>query len=254
MPADEGLLEGLMKTTEQRLGNFMRSFNIRSLPTQPLYRLKLRNSKIDPTVRSDPAPVTAKPTPASATTETAVSPVPPTAPVDASTAWSSGIDRLQLLINRPGQRLSDLFSIALGTVAEGFQAPEAAVFASRPNVKGFALADSRGTFARNLSPAPIRADERTVFGICLSRRENVLIHNAEDPKIIPYLPAWLRRPGCPRSFVLLPLYHQDQVHGLILTGWPTARQIAISAAHATLIRTMLGLIAQMCARSDKVAA
>jgi hypothetical protein len=97
--------------------------------------------------------------------------------------------------------------------------------------------------------AAIRAEERTVFGVCLTRHENVFIHCASDPKIQPYLPVWWTRARAIGSFVLLPLGAPRANAGLIVAGWRDAHQIVISQELNKLIRPLL-VAAAMAGRRE----
>ncbi len=89
--------------------------------------------------------------------------------------------------------------------------------------------------------ARFHAGERSVFGVCLSRHETVLIHHAAAPATLPYLPEWLQ-PHLAElgAFVLVPLSVSTHARGLALIGWNAPRQIALSPAQLTLARQLLG--------------
>jgi hypothetical protein len=61
----------------------------------------------------------------------------------------------------------------------------------------------------------VEAGGRDVFGISLTRREDVLIHDGTDEKLHRFIPQWLRNAGGPGSFILLPLQDPSGVFGLI---------------------------------------
>ena len=57
----------------------------------------------------------------------------------------------------------------------------------------------------------MRNDERTVFGVCLTRRENVVIHDTTASTLTAYLPAWFRQTeGAPGAFLLMPLHENKR--------------------------------------------
>lgn len=71
---------------------------------------------------------------------------------------------------------------------------------------------------------------RDVFGISLTRLEDVFVENATDPKILRFLPAWLKKDRTLRSFILLPLQESGAAYGLIWSGC-TKRQIITVTNH-----------------------
>lgn len=247
LPAVENPIGAFLGPAEARLSQFVHSFGIRSLPTGSITRLKQRLAGSDPEGTkpraAEPAAGTIKPGPSqglgSAVPSAAAKP-------DASQTWQSGISRLEALLAKPGHSPREVFALALQIVADGFQTREAVAFVQHARLPGFAPVAKQGSFFGATDPRPISVTERTVLGVCLSRRENVLIHDASDPKIAPFLPDWLKRLEAPRAFVLLPLFHGEEIHGLILAGWPTARRITIEPAHASLIRTLLQLASRAC--------
>jgi hypothetical protein len=87
--------------------------------------------------------------------------------------------------------------------------------------------------------AAVRADERTVFGICLARMENVVIHDTTEPKLAPYLPAWFQpAKGAPGAFILMPLQTDGRTQGLVLIGWTLPHRITVTAAQTELARQL----------------
>jgi len=83
--------------------------------------------------------------------------------------------------------------------------------------------------------------DRTVLGVCLQRQENIMIHHAHDPKIVAYLPGWLKGAQGLGAYALLPLADEKVPRGVLLAGWPEPRQITLSPAQARSVRELLQL-------------
>ncbi len=284
LPAIGDEIGSLLKSTEEQFSGFMRTFGIKSLPSNSLTRLRQRVAGIDPAGSIQPAaspnakPANATPVPgattapfaagatappapaataASATPAAAAplappkptfaprntGPVRPTAPVTVdSFDWAGGAEQLARLLRMPGVSHSEILKALLEIVQRGLSAPECILFASAPGAAEHTITHFRGVLGADLKPvAAIRSSERTVFGVCLARHENVMIHAASDPKILPYLPEWLRgvqRLGC---FALLPIGAPRETCGLILAGWPNANQLSFNSEHNRLLRPLLSL-------------
>ncbi len=136
----------------------------------------------------------------------------------------------------------DPWLTALTLVRDSFAAQECWAFAVQAGGVSLPLTHGVGErWQRFQAIAAVRSDERTVFGVCLSRREAVVIHDLHDPKLKPYLPAWMRESGdAPPSFVLVPLREGDRATGVVLIGWRRAQRIALNKAQLELARQILG--------------
>jgi len=95
--------------------------------------------------------------------------------------------------------------LALEHVQKGFGAPEAVLLTLDSDHRNYVATLGHGRLIRYIrGDRAVRRDERTVFGICLGRRENVVIHNTTDPRIAPYLPAWCSGKNGLGAFVAMP--------------------------------------------------
>ena len=91
--------------------------------------------------------------------------------------------------------------------------------------------------------AALRRDERTVFGVCLTRRENVVIHDTNEASLSAYLPEWFRKgDNPPGAFLLMPLHDDKKSHGLVLIGWKKAHKISVAPAQIELARQLFANI------------
>jgi HD-like signal output (HDOD) protein len=244
LPDEEALAAELLSYTDERLALFVKGFDSRSGPLVAANPIRLRLEKRDPVPpprRRRPAVVAPKDNPEVGN--------------DAPESWQQGAARLRALVGERDRPLEEVLSAAIEILMAGFGAPEGVVFASTGHGRAFNAVRRCGPRLQRARPESLRAEDRTVFGICLSRRENVLIHDAADPKLRAYLPEWLGAGETLGAFILLPLFSGDhRVQGLILCGWPEARRIGLTAEHSALLKDLLGLVARSCVHRTAVAA
>jgi HD-like signal output (HDOD) protein len=222
VPGVAEVVGGLLDDTEQELARFMRSFNIRTLPTHSLLRLKQRRLGIDPVASRD---------------------TPPSAPGDAATPTRGRsrdllrLEELALLCATPD---AETLPRLIAGLRDSLAADECWLFSRYAGTPEYRLTHGLGARWQELRPtARLREGERTVLGLCLARKENILIHDATAPTIQPHLPAWLRDHAPLGAFVLLPMHDLGQCCGLIIAGWRGAHPIALDAEHALCIRRLL---------------
>lgn len=106
----------------------------------------------------------------------------------------------------------------------------------------------RGVFAPRLGLGPIfdkiRDSEtidpanRDVFGICLTRLEDVFVMNATEAKINRFLPGWLKARRNLASFLILPIQDAGGAYGLIWSGRTQRRIVAITPRTLTQLRAL----------------
>jgi hypothetical protein len=139
---------------------------------------------------------------------------------------------------------TDPWSAALKFVHDGFGAQECWLFLPKAGGESLPLTQGIGAHWKEFKKsAALRLDERTVFGVCLTRRENVVIHDTTAATLTPYLPAWFRKTsGAPGAFLLMPLHENKITHGLILIGWEKPQRIAVSPAQTELARQMFASV------------
>lgn len=253
VPGASDLVRPALQRADDRIRKFASNLTVRPPTTLKLDRLRWRIAQLAPTAPADAFPAstgaTQPPGPA------AVEPVlpEPTAPVTAEMAphpqpdaaekpWDfplthSAAFELQSVAPVPTDSLRD----ALVGISSALNIEECWWFDHPPAQEHFTLALGTGPAAARL-PASITllAAERSVFGVCLSRREVVLIHDTADTNLMPYLPAWFRqvdRP--PAAFALIPLLGPTSPAGLLLLGWSQARRITLSLTQISLAHQLL---------------
>ncbi|HET7535309.1 MAG TPA: HDOD domain-containing protein [Candidatus Didemnitutus sp.] len=244
----------ILHSTEQQLSRLRTGLGVRSLPLKSLECLKHRVALKDP-----PGVIAAKATAATATaakptTGTSASGTASPTPTPSSIAddqLAAGHNHLTELARRPGVAPAELYFALLDIVRRTLGAPECMIFLPLSGSASLRLTYGLGDTWTTLQPrAEIKPAERTVCGLCLSRRENILIHNAADAALASHLPEWLRHPPAPVAFALMPLVHLQRVHGLLLAGWPVSHKIVLTPPQTQKLREMLSLVASACARQS----
>lgn len=273
-------LPAALEHTDTRLAGFLRADGVAALPTVSLNRIRARVQHAPPdSVAITPSPPEAGPVILALGAEAPLAPAipleaPPAAPLEieiaaagaagtpaapeepssvtasvetvavaapvAAAASSTPFETAELPEPPPAAR--DPWLAALALVRDSFGAQECWSFTLLPGGNSLPLTHGLGArWQKFQALAAVRADERTVFGVCLSRREAVVIHDLHDAKLKPYLPAWMRETeGAPPSFVLIPLADGDRASGVVLIGWHRAQRIALNKAQLELARQLLG--------------
>lgn len=159
--------------------------------------------------------------------------------------WQGGLNTIAALMRAPGMTQEKLHRTLLEAVRAGLGAQDCLLFSARPLHAGFPLALGCGRLHERLRQLPavgIQPRERTVFGVCLQRNENINIHHTHDAKITAYLPPWLKGSAELGAFVLLPLTDGTQAQGVVLVGWADACQITLPPECVRSIRTMIAFV------------
>ena len=174
-----------------------------------------------------------------------VAPPPPPKPTVSSDHLHTGLTHLLALAGPPGTPADVIYRSVIDIIGEAFAAPELFLLL-RPAGQGtlhitHGLGQNWRTFQ---SFATVTTGERTTFGLCLSRRENLLIHDAQDASIAPYVPGWLRDAPNLQAYVLLPIICAEKPIGIVLAGWATKRKIVIAPDQVQLLRELLAIVAR----------
>lgn len=260
LPHMAGELVDVMDAAGQQLDQYVRVFRLKSLPSNSLARIRNRRNalrqaaagvSVSPAapvpvaermegaekaseVRDEGAGLTQPPFPL-AETKPAV--------VAEQFDWSMQIERVGELLGRRGVSIDHVLAAVVDVVSSGMGAPECLLFTAVPGRRGaYPLTHGIGSQFKTLrGHAEVEPHGRTIFGVCLMRKENIMIHHADDAKIMPYLPLWLRTCPALKAYALLPLTDGADVRGVVLAGWPEARQIVLSPEQVRHIRSLLAL-------------
>jgi len=214
------------------------------------------NPPLPPAAAKPPGPMLGTPPPDSAMppeaapAPTEASPEQPAQPAIPATAadiqirhWRDGLVSLTASLGENTIQMGSLYSLALDFVRRGFGAQEALLLSLDKDGKHYSATCGVGqVFERVDGSRCMQRDERTVLGVCIARRENVLIHNTGDPRTDAYLPAWCRMANGWGAFVSIPLHDQTHCFALMLVAWPKPMQIGLSPEHIRLLRSITSTI------------
>jgi len=262
LPDIDKQIPGFIASVKTQFSRLKHGLGIRSLPLKCVERLKDRVDKRDPRaarlVQTAPpfAFGTAPPrTPTVSAPAVPPSPPPPALPVPPPPTVSSerlrvGLAELAALASLPGTPADIIYRSVPEIMAEAFAAPEVILLLRAPDAPTLHVSHGLGANWRRLQPfATVTPSERTIFGLCLTRRENLLVHDAQEASIAPYLPGWFRDPPDLRAYVLLPIVLAGQPAGLLLAGWATKRKIVIAPDQVQLLSELLAIVARKHAGS-----
>jgi hypothetical protein len=81
-------------------------------------------------------------------------------------------------------------------------------------------------------------DAPNVFQLAISKGLDIIITNADDPKIVDKIPAWYRKTVMAKTFVLLPLLIKGTAVALIYCDRERAGSIVIPEKELSLLKTL----------------
>lgn len=268
-------VSSLLNYTSERLNQFTRCFGVAGFARDIVNVLRRRSQHQEPTLshlhsltrsdpaamppkrRTSPAPLPAKdatpaqktPEPASAAALDAHPPLPKTEAPAASPVvldaqiWTDALKQVTRELGLPDVDLPRVQQLVLEAVRRGFDASEAMLFLPERDQRQYSAVQGRGrVFQEIRGERAVRSDDNSVFGICLRRRENVVIHNTSDPKIAAHVPHWCAAGRGLGAFVAMPLHDTSGCFALIVVGWLEPRQIPITPEHSSLLRSLLALV------------
>ena len=239
IPGIQEQLKSIITTTGEELQELKRSFGITSLPAIFVERLKARaGDKAPAGVVSSPVRVVV-PLPQHPT-ENRKSPIVVTPERTKDVAKPSReVELLQDLF----EEMTALFArradvdevcgVLMDTMQSVFTATESCLFFGDPSC--LRIVHGAGRAWRKLKEAVVTSDERSVFGVCLTRNTIVLIH---DVSTALHIPPWLKATNLFGAFAALPMKGQNK-HGIILVGWTQSKKIIQTTEQSELIKKIL---------------
>lgn len=253
MPDIEKQIPAFVADVEIQFSRLKHGLGIRSLPLKCVERLKDRVAKRNPRdsklTQTAPPFATGKTNSPFAPPSTAspfaapVTPPPPPKPTVSSDRLHAGLAHLLALAGQPGTPADVINRTVIDIIGEAFAAPEVFLLLRPTGLGTLHITHGLGQNWRTFqSFATVTPGERTTFGLCLSRRENLLIHDAQDASIGPYVPGWLRDAPHLQAYVLLPIIQAEKPLGVILAGWAMKRKIIIAPDQVQLLRDLLVIV------------
>jgi hypothetical protein len=222
----------VLTRADDRLQSFSRCHGTRALPAMGLNRIRQRLDKLHPDPEEHPSETAAVNSPASeSATEriTAASDAIPAA-IEAA-AWETVLEQCGAFGTMETPLSSNRRVDALNRISEDLSFDTGWLFQLTPDGKAFTVSTTVGDHARGGqgTPACIRPGERTVFGVCLQRREVVVLHNTSDRTITRYLPEWwIDVIAAPKAVALIPIQRAGKVTAVLLAGWRNPRRVTLT--------------------------
>lgn len=182
--------------------------------------------------------------PVAAGAETAAAPIPAAPSVDPVTppaTWDAGLPDAVCFCAQPSAEVAAAAPSALEMLRDAVGAEEGWLFRRAPGTQVFSLAEGIGPMSSRLPQKhSLQGGERSVFGLCVTRREVVLIHSTADQRLTPFLPAWWGDVAFGvSSFALVPVADlPDGVGTLILLGWREARRIELARGQLSILHRL----------------
>ena len=232
IPGAEEMTAPLLTRADDRLRDFSRCHGTRALPAMGLNRIRQRLDRMQPEADFDPIVAT----PANLS-------LVPLAPDlespandglragDETTPWETALEASGAFGIIETIPEADHRVATLNLIGETLNFDTGWLFQLTPDGKGFSRTTSVGQHAPAANGATIyvRSTERTVFGVCLQRREVVVLHDTADRTITRYLPEWWNElVAAPKALALIPIHRAGKVHALLLAGWRTPRRVALT--------------------------
>jgi HD-like signal output (HDOD) protein len=240
IPGIEERLKTIIAQTGEELQELKKSFGITSLPAIFVERLKSRaedKSAVQPprpTVKMI-VPPPSKPATGGTNGMTAPGQQPPESPKRSREMelLTDLFAEIRALIARQAD-VDEVCGVLMDTMQSVFAATESCLFFGEPS--GLKIIHGAGRAWRKLkAEAIVTPDERSVFGVCLTRNTIVLIH---DVSTALHIPSWLKATNLFGSFAALPMKGQNR-HGIILVGWTENKKITQTSEQSDLIKQIL---------------
>lgn len=264
LPGADAFVAPVMLKTGDRLQNFVSVSGLASLPTPGLRRIRVHAYHLNP----NHAPVTepppaARPAGSAAVPETTAGETVAAAPAwpdDIAAApaaapelepmlaeapptepWDAALERAGAFAAQPTPPAANSLSTTLALARDSAQADTCWLIERLPGGASLTLTAGTGPEWKTLKGnAAVRSDERSVFGVCLTRQEVVVLHDTREPSIQPYLPAWWRSAAVtPRAVALVPLRLDAKTTAIALLGWGSPRRVNLAAPQLALVRQIL---------------
>ena len=257
--ADTLVAPALLKTGD-RLQNFVSASGLASLPTAGLRRIQVHAYHLNP--NHAPAPESPPPTSAEVaapavaarsetadtvaarleTTDTVAAAPEPAVPAPPAESWDTALARSGAFAAQPAPAAaSSSIAATLALARDAAQADSCWLIERLPGGASLTLTAGTGTDWKALQgSAAVRADERSVFGVCLMRREVVVLHDTREASIQPYLPEWWRQAETkPQALALVPLRLEAADTAIALIGWKVPRRVNLAAPQLNLLHQIL---------------
>jgi hypothetical protein len=143
---------------------------------------------------------------------------------------------------KPVVSSDEVARLVVQAVSEGWAADEVVVLLERGKASFGAVAGIGTNWEKCRQRIAFRREERHVLGVVAARREPVLIHDAGDPKIAPYLPNWFSSGLGLYSCIILPGGDATSCHSVLFAGWRIRQKVTLEKNESHCIRLLLGMV------------
>lgn len=236
-PALWNEFSAVLPVTEGQLRNFYEGVGSKVMPRECLSHLQHRIAKIDPLKPAKPQPpAPPKEKDAAKRGEDGGSGADPETGVGGR-GFEEELLAWERLAAREDATEAEVHRGMLTLLSRALKAGESVLFLSGGDQRG-ALRVVQGVgrvWPGWADKAAVQPGERTALGLCLVRKENILIHDARDRKLEQHLPAWLHSETSLGAYVLIPVLDRRRGPGLVLAGWAEPRRIELSPGCVAVI-------------------
>lgn len=145
-------------------------------------------------------------------------------------------------LGQPVVREDQVAETIAKSLAAGWGADEIIILAERGKGSFACVAGAGSRWREFRQKTGFRRDERNVLGVAAARCEPVLIHDAADPKIDPYLPTWLKAGLGLYSCVIVPGGDAKASHSVLFAGWRVRQKLSLGTDELRSMRALLGMV------------
>jgi hypothetical protein len=223
-------------------------------------RLESRVAQVEPPsdrLGSSPSPTTAvapiadlplQPS-GTANTDTSASSLPtgtinpsPTRESAFQDAFTNAIQEITALLSEATIPMRRVYNVLLGAARTGLVSNDCVILVRPVQGRPFCCDYGCGLiYNTNQGASLVREGERNVFGLGLTRLEDIYINDATAPSIVPHLPDWLRAVKL-NSMIILPLHESRVAFALMVVAWPEKKAVKFTDAELRQVRALLRLI------------
>ena len=171
---------------------------------------------------------------------------PPTNVKTASSVLEAARKQLESLLQAPHPDLHACVVVLSSSLQKALDLQSCLVFLREPGGPHFRIEQGLGQLAKTVAPNTLlRAGQRDVFAVPLSRGEDVMIQNPQDARMQAFIPDWLRPAGAPLPFILLPLRDAQGTYGLICGNTTNTNTLTVASQLHDELRLVRDLLARI---------
>ena len=147
----------------------------------------------------------------------------------ASTVLEAARKDLATMLASPKPNLHQAFALLIQSLQNALELESCLIFLREPGGAGFRMEQGIGSLTHELcAGALLRSGQRDVFAVPLGRGEDVMIQNPLEARMKAFIPDWLRPPGRPLPFILLPLKDTEGTYALLCGNTSCPNTLALA--------------------------